>query len=410
MLEKLQRVLERPSIASDDRTPIMWSDQKKDTLKRTTNHELPVHTPVDVPLASILLRCSEGDFAEAERKLLAYLVENLALLHADNEVFISFLNAAFVVQRLDLVAALLQDRYGFEKPLTISVAQNGHGVGVVRWDILPSGDGSEHRFTFDARAYARDDTRNEILVFQWEFPLLAHYASQVGQEHGSVLINRHDVGLIPGLAYCDSRPNFFLVPDSVFVPTRGYQHMREAFRNNDVRWVDRKPVAFWRGGTTGIPGRANDWSSLPRSRLCELARSHEQTGLFDVGYTSVVQFQDAKAVEGEIRNAGLMLGFVKAEEWNRYKFHIDIDGNSNSWGGLFQKLLTGSPVLKVESLRGLVQWYYDELRPWHNYVPVAPDMSDLVDKVKWLNQNDRWQRRSAAAGGNWLIVLPTRGR
>ena len=35
-----------------------------------------------------------------------------------------------------------------------------------------------------------------------------------------------------------------------------------------------------------------------------------------------------------------------------------------------------------------MQWFYDELRPWHNYVPVAPDISDLVEKVNWLNRND----------------------
>src|SRR5215472_3314058 len=108
MLENLQRVLAHPSANSADLVPVVWSDQKKDTLTRTANHELPVHSPVDVALASILLRCSEGDFAAAERELLVYLVENLALLTGDNEVFISFLHTAFVVQRLDLVAALLK--------------------------------------------------------------------------------------------------------------------------------------------------------------------------------------------------------------------------------------------------------------------------------------------------------------
>ena len=326
MLENLQRVLAHPSANSADLVPIVWSDQKKEALTRTANHELPVHSPVDVALASILLRCSERDFAAAERELLAYLVENLALLTEDNEVFISFLNAAFVVQRLDLVAALLQDRYGFERPLTISVARNGHGVGVVRWDILPFGEGSEHRFTFDARAYARDDTRNEILVFQWEFPLFAHYAGQVSQEHGSVLINRHDVGLIPGLAYCENRPNYFLIPDYIFVSTKGYRYARQIFQKT-VPWGDRKSVAFWRGATTGIPERANDWTSLPRAKLCQLTLRPKHSHLFDVGFSSVVQF-DEKTVTEQIRTAGLMRDFVSWEEWHRYKYHVAIDGNS----------------------------------------------------------------------------------
>ena len=64
------------------------------------------------------------------------------------------------------------------------------------------------------------------------------------------------------------------------------------------------------------------------------------------------------------------------------------EGNTNSWPGLFQKLLTGSPVLKVTSASGHRQWYYDRLKPWVNFVPVASDMSDLIEKVRWLQAHD----------------------
>ena len=79
--------------------------------------------------------------------------------------------------------------------------------------------------------------------------------------------------------------------------------------------------------------------------------------------------------------------FIPWQNWNQYKYHIDIDGNTNSWSAFFYRLLTGSPVLKIESGRGMVQWFYDRLVPWRNYVPVAPDMSDLADKIKWLARN-----------------------
>jgi Glycosyl transferase family 90 len=110
-------------------------------------------------------------------------------------------------------------------------------------------------------------------------------------------------------------------------------------------------------------------------------------GLIDAGISAVVQFGDDEVVR-EVKQSGLMRDPVPWQEWNRYKYQIDIDGNTNAWSGFFQRLLTGSPVLKIESPRGLVQWFYDELRPWHNYVPVAPDISDLVEKVNWLNRND----------------------
>ena len=355
-------------------------------LRRITKHELPVHSPVDGELAEPLLWCSDGNFEQAELEILRVLKENLILLERDNEIFISIINAAFVVQRLDLVAAMLQDRYGFPGPLTIVVAPEGSGVGLIRWEILPSSEGGGCRFTFDSRAYVGDDTRNEILAFQWEFPLFSHYAKSPQQETGSVFINRHDIGLVPGLAYCENRPDYFLIPDYIFVSTGGYNYARQIFEDKEVPWADKRPVAFWRGATTGIPERANDWTSLPRAKLCEFARRHDSTGLFDVGFSSVAQLDPSMA--GQIRNSGLMADFVHWQEWNKYRYHICIDGNSSPWSNLFQQLLTGSPVLKVESSRGLVQWYYDQLLPWDNYVPVAPDMSDLFDKVSWLRRND----------------------
>jgi hypothetical protein len=60
--------------------------------------------------------------------------------------------------------------------------------------------------------------------------------------------------------------------------------------------------------------------------------------------------------------------------------------------------LTGSAVLKVASRRGFRQWYYDRLVPWHNFVPVATDLSDLVDRHRWLMENDEAARNIGVAG------------
>ena len=54
-----------------------------------------------------------------------------------------------------------------------------------------------------------------------------------------------------------------------------------------------------------------------------------------------------------------MRPYVPMTDFNKYKYQIDIDGNTNAWPGLFQKLLTGSPVLKVASPYGFRQWLYE---------------------------------------------------
>jgi hypothetical protein len=380
--------------AERDRIPILWSQGRLDELRRVACGEARSWAPVDPELAAPLLQCAEGRFAAAEPTILALLRRELDACRDGGETFVSFLNALLVVQRFDLLAAMLRARFGYGRDLKLEVRRDGPGRGRVRWTILPSG---VHRFTFDAQAFQNDNTRNEILGFQWEFPVYANYSRMADQEIGSVVINQQDIGQTPGLAWCDNRPDYFLVPDCLFVPSQGYAWARQVYRGSVVAWSDRAPVAFWRGSTTGIPAAPGDWRSLERIRLCELARRHEQTGLFDVGLSSIIQFGDPAVVQ-QIQDSGLMRGPVPWENWNRYRYLIDIDGNSSPWSNLFQRLLTGSPVLKVESARGLQQWFYDELEPWRNYVPIAPDMSDLTDKVRWLVRNDTAAQRIGQAG------------
>ena len=119
--------------------------------------------------------------------------------------------------------------------------------------------------------------------------------------------------------------------------------------------------------------------------------------MLDAGITYAPQASYADG-EREIREAGLMRPFIPASDFVTFKYQIDIDGNTNSWPGLFQKLLLGNPVLKVASPYGYRQWYYDRLRPWVHFIPVSSDMSDLVEKITWLRANDDVARRIGENG------------
>jgi FkbM family methyltransferase len=374
--------------------PVIWSDARREQLRRTAGGEIAGYSVIDGAVSQYLLFCADGEFFDAEIGILRILRDNLDVARDNGEVFISLLNALFVVQRLDLVGAMLRDRFGFPGDVNLAFNEIGLGVGLLQWEISPD---RVHRFTFDAAALRDDNTRNEILNFYWEFPLLAHYAAQREIETGSVLLNRGDLGQKPGLAYCDNRPDYFLIPDAGFVPSQGYQWAREVFEKRRVPWQDRRPVAFWRGATTGMKPSQRAWRGLERVRLCEIARAHQHTGLFDVGISGLTQITEPDVAQ-EIMDSGLVLGRVPWEEWGRYKYLITIDGNSSPYSNLIQSLLTGSPVLRVESSRDLRQWFYSELIPWHNYIPIAPDMSDLLDKVRWLVRNDEFAQRVGANG------------
>ena len=54
-------------------------------------------------------------------------------------------------------------------------------------------------------------------------------------------------------------------------------------------------------------------------------------------------------------------------------------------------MLGGFVILWQES--PMHQWFYDELIPWEHYVPVAHDLSDLLEKIDWLREHDDEARR-----------------
>jgi hypothetical protein len=49
----------------------------------------------------------------------------------------------------------------------------------------------------------------------------------------------------------------------------------------------------------------------------------------------------------------------------------------------------GSVILKVEARQVADRmWYFPLLKPYHDHVPVKPDLSDLEEKIRWCREND----------------------
>jgi hypothetical protein len=202
---------------------------------------------------------------------------------------------------------------------------------------------------------------------------------------GSIFLNLDDSADAEGIAFCSNRNDSLLVPDAEFLETGGYRKARDHFQNNLTPWQQRLGVAFWRGSTTGVR-TDRSWRSIPRIQMCEICNAADTHSLFDVGLSGLAQI--SKNEIKEIQSSGLIRDYFPILSSNRFKYQIDIDGNTNAWAGLFQKLLSESAVLKVESPYGFRQWYYDQLIPWEHFVPVKSDMGDLVEKTRWLIAND----------------------
>jgi len=205
------------------------------------------------------------------------------------------------------------------------------------------------------------------------------------------------------LAFCGKPLDVYLIPDRDFMRTKGYIETRRAYQESLVSWDARESVAFWRGSSTGWPLKNGSLRSIQRVSLCERALSSPRSQFYDVGLSDIVQMTDEQ--KEEISSLNIIKGYVDSKGWLKYKYLIDIDGNTNAWAGLFQRLLSGSTVLKIASPHGYRQWYYDRLVPWENYVPVEADMSDLDDKILWLREHDEQAERIGAAGRDLALSL-----
>jgi len=78
--------------------------------------------------------------------------------------------------------------------------------------------------------------------------------------------------------------------------------------------------------------------------------------------------------------------FVSTKDHLKYKYLINVDGDTCSWTRVPMILLSGSVMIWQYSEK--TEWFLPYLIPWKHYVPVKADLSDLYEKIEWLRNND----------------------
>lgn len=320
-------------------------------------------------------------------------------LEATNHRLSLFLGAALSTLRSDLLEQLLSTRFCPQIQLNVTINSAIHQYFIV----LLSKDRQNHiHLTLSSNLMCHPNLENQMTWLIWVMPFIARIGESIKVPEGRAFLNQWDAGVVPGISYCASSDDHFLIPDNVFLPTEGYRRFKDELSTTITDWSGRTQIAFWRGATTGqLIQPQRGWRSLQRVGLCEL--SQRFPNLLDAGLSKVVQFP--ADIAGEIQKSGLCKNPYPASKLHLFKYVIDVDGNSNSWSGLFERLSSGCTVLKVTSPRGYKQWYYTSLRPWHNYIPVQADMSDLIEKIEWLSRNDKVAREVGQNGRALAISM-----
>lgn len=203
-----------------------------------------------------------------------------------------------------------------------------------------------------------------------------------GLESGQFSVSLGDAGLPRRLLAFSSNIPDYLVPDPRFIHSNGYKQARSKYSIAGP-WSDRKDMLYWRGTDTGIR-RYREIERAPRVRACLLAKQNPH--LFSAFITQL-EDQENNALRRCYDQLGIFGPRDDQDDILKYRFQLDIDGNASAWSSFFLKLLSGSPVLKVESDWNWRQWYYSDLVAEEHYVSVKSDLSDLLERLEWLRQN-----------------------
>jgi len=74
---------------------------------------------------------------------------------------------------------------------------------------------------------------------------------------------------------------------------------------------------------------------------------------------------------------------MSSSKWNHFRYQLHVDGNSASWG-LMHKLHLNATLVWQRSPVTYREFYYDLLRPWEHYVPLLPDLGNILQVRDWL--------------------------
>lgn len=166
----------------------------------------------------------------------------------------------------------------------------------------------------------------------------------------------------------------------------------KSFILKPVSWKTKKPIAVFRGSSTGSGITIETNTRLKLAYISKTTKSDSDgLPLLDAGITD--WNLRPRKLQGEkylvlLEPEKLPFKLAKKltpQEQAEYKYVINVDGHVSAYR-LSMELESGSVVLLVNSKYKL--WYRDMLEPFTHFVPIKEDLSDLVEKILWCKAND----------------------
>jgi hypothetical protein len=184
-------------------------------------------------------------------------------------------------------------------------------------------------------------------------------------------------------------PNY----DDMFI-VMGMKDMK--FDEYETDWSKKKyNKAVFRGGPSGC-GYTTETN--PRIRLAAMKSPLLDAKLIGKGKTidsNSIKFDPVHGLG--MLNTGIAASnqFMTMAEQSQYKYIIHVDGNVNAYR-LLTTMMTGSLIIRVDG--PYLSWIDQLIKPNVHYILVKPDLSDLLQKIKWCEMSPKSAQKIAKAG------------
>lgn len=172
-----------------------------------------------------------------------------------------------------------------------------------------------------------------------------------------------------------------------------------SFEMASVPWEERKPIAVFRGGSTGCGVTIETNPRLKIAYMSSLQpKDDDGQLLLDAGITNwnlrPRKLKGSKYLQTiDIKKLPFSLvDRLTPQEQASYKYIVNIDGHVAAYR-LSLELSSGACILMPASKYKL--WFSKMLKPLVHFVPVKSDLSDLLEKIKWCKRNDKKCRKIA---------------
>lgn len=192
-------------------------------------------------------------------------------------------------------------------------------------------------------------------------------------------------------------------------------HKRDYTDVFDTPWNSKKPIAVFRGASTGKGTTIETNPRLKVAYLSSLGKIDQDDGLpfLNAGITDwnlrprkILGETYLRTIEIDKIPVKLVEKMTPTEQ-SQYKYIVHIDGHSSAFR-LSLEMSMRSVILKTASEYRL--WFAHLLQPYVHYIPIKDDLSDVYDKIKWCKQNDdKCQEIAKNAYRFYLEMLDKKG-